>query len=228
MNPPHFTFVFFQSSIETIPRKLWSFPDVISTARRRGKPPRELILDRSLHHRAMKHLTRSGMRGRPDILHRCLLLLLDSPLNRTYTMKIYVHTINDRVFEINPKTRLPLNYNRFIGLMEQLFKIGHVPPENPLIRFINKKLPELIGNQVDCYKILFSSKGRSVDLMNYLRSVSEYREFMLFIGAYPRGPPPETLSKCCNDIISIYPNVLSAPTVTCRIISSLEQVFTNL
>jgi len=57
---------------------------------------------------------------RPDITHQCLLMLLDSPLNRAGLLQVYVHTAKGVLIEINPQTRIPRTYKRFAGLMVQL------------------------------------------------------------------------------------------------------------
>ncbi|CAF0777617.1 unnamed protein product [Brachionus calyciflorus] len=57
---------------------------------------------------------------RPDILHQCLLMLFDSPLNRANLLQVYVHTQRNVLIEINPQTRIPRTFERFSGLMVQL------------------------------------------------------------------------------------------------------------
>lgn len=54
---------------------------------------------------------------RPDIAHQCLLMLLDSPLNRAGLLQVYVHSVGGVLIEINPQTRIPRTYKRFAGLM---------------------------------------------------------------------------------------------------------------
>ncbi|CAD5210750.1 unnamed protein product [Bursaphelenchus okinawaensis] len=57
---------------------------------------------------------------RPDILHQCLLMLLDSPLNRTGLLQIYFRTKKNVLVEVSPQCRLPRTFDRFAGLMVQL------------------------------------------------------------------------------------------------------------
>lgn len=54
---------------------------------------------------------------RPDITHQCLLMLMDSPLNRAGLLQVYIHTERNVLIEINPQTRIPRTFNRFCGLM---------------------------------------------------------------------------------------------------------------
>ena len=48
---------------------------------------------------------------------QCLLMLLDSPLNKAGLLQVYVHTAKNVLIEVNPQTRIPRIYSRFCGLM---------------------------------------------------------------------------------------------------------------
>jgi rRNA small subunit pseudouridine methyltransferase Nep1 len=132
---PSISIVIAEAALELVPRELWGHPAVYKSARKRRKRPGEILLDRSLHHQAMQKLPAAHRRGRPDIVHIELLEALESPLARRGFIRVYVHTISDYVIIIKNSTRLPRNYNRFVGLIEQLFAEGRVPPgsEDPLM-----------------------------------------------------------------------------------------------
>lgn len=55
--------------------------------------------------------------ARPDISHQCLMMLLDSPLNRAGLLQVYIHTSKNVLIEINPHLRIPRTFSRFCGLM---------------------------------------------------------------------------------------------------------------
>jgi rRNA small subunit pseudouridine methyltransferase Nep1 len=93
----------------------------------------------------MRGLRDWDRRGRPDISYITLLTLLESPLNRKGWLSVYVHTIGDFIISIDPKVKLPRNYTRFEGLMEQLFEIFNVPPKGkPLMTLKKGTLKDLI------------------------------------------------------------------------------------
>ena len=48
---------------------------------------------------------------------QCLLMLLDSPLNRAGLLQVYIHTERNVLIEVNPSTRIPRTFDRFCGLM---------------------------------------------------------------------------------------------------------------
>jgi len=67
----------------------------------------------------LKHQKDAAM-YRPDILHQALMTLLDSPLNKAGMLKVFIHTQNNVLIDVNPRLRVPRTYSRFAGLMVQL------------------------------------------------------------------------------------------------------------
>ena len=65
--------------------------------------------------------------ARPDIAHQCLMMLLDSPLNRAGLLQVYIHTTKNVLIEVNPHIRIPRTFNRFCGLMGKCYTIIVVP-----------------------------------------------------------------------------------------------------
>ena len=117
-----------EAPLETVPRELWGHPSVYKSARKRGKPPGRVLLDSSLHHQAMRGLRDRERRGRPDIAHLVMLCAYEHPLVASGAVEVVVHTYGDYAIHVKPGTRLPRNYLRFIGLLEQLFEHGRIPP----------------------------------------------------------------------------------------------------
>ncbi|KAL7638154.1 UNVERIFIED_CONTAM: hypothetical protein RMT77_011779 [Armadillidium vulgare] len=81
---------------------------------------------------------------RPDILHQCLLMLQDSPLNQTGLLQVYIHTEKNVWIEIHPQCRIPRTFKRFAGLMVQLLHKFNVRSSDG-----NMKLLKVIKNPVE-------------------------------------------------------------------------------
>ena len=130
------TFLVAESAIELIPEEITRHPVVIKYAKQRRKKPSESLLDDSIHYKAMRNLKDNKRRGRPDIIHLCLLEAIGSPLMQENKLEIAIHTYQDQLLTFSKNVRIPRNYTRFCGLMEQLLVKGKVPPEseNPLIK----------------------------------------------------------------------------------------------
>ena len=213
-----------ESALETIPKNLWKHPAVKQYSKRRGKPPQFLLLDRSYHHAAMKRLEENEKRGRPDIVHFSLLEALGSPLNKEQLLQTYVHTFNDYVITVNPEARLPRNYNRFVGLVEQLFELGRIPSTGPSLLMLEREtLPQLLHKIKPSYVVAFSSRGSPNTLENAMAKVSDKQRLVVFIGGFPHGHFTETTIKLANEVVRIDPEMLEAWAVTARIIYEYER-----
>ncbi len=203
--------VFVESSLETVPKSIANHPAVLNDARRRKKKPTEMILDDAKHHSAMKKLDRREKRGRPDIIHQCLLLALDSP----FDFEVYVHTINDVVIWINRITRLPRNYNRFIGLMEDLFKKRVVKSgETKLIEVTDLSLRDVLRG-LDVYVMREGGEKREV----------KFEDCAVCIGAFPHGDFEDETLKIFEEVgaefVSISDRPLTALYTTCWVLSRI-------
>lgn len=108
------------SALELIPKGIGKHVSIGKNIRRLGDAGK--ILDSSLHHSIMKTLKNNNARGRPDIIHHFLNDTLSSPLNKWNLLRIYLHTRNNNIFEINPLMRPPRDYNRFKGVFYKLLR----------------------------------------------------------------------------------------------------------
>jgi rRNA small subunit pseudouridine methyltransferase Nep1 len=70
----------------------------------------------------MKQLPNSWKRGRPDIVHFALMEALSTPLFMNRLLRVYVHTISDKIIAIADNLRIPKSYFRFEGLMVSLLR----------------------------------------------------------------------------------------------------------
>jgi len=213
-----------ESALETMPADLQSEPAVRSLSRRKKKDPSKLILDSSFFPHLVRRLPMGEKRGRPDIIHISLLCALRTPLNMEGQLKIYVHTLEDKVIDVNPNVRLPRNYNRFLGLMEQLYEHGQVPPgSTPLLTLRGMSLPALLEKINPERTILFCEEGVRVKLEDYMRNLSSLSRVVTIIGGFPHGSFSSETESLADDKISLYNKPLEAWTVVSRVIYCYEQ-----
>ncbi len=213
-----------ESALETVPQGLWRHPSIQRHSKRRGKHPQFLLLDRSYHHAAMKNLKEGEKRGRPDIIHFALLEALSSPLNKEGLLQTYVHTIQDYVITVKPETRLPRNYLRFVGLIEQLFESGRVPLSGPaLLKLEHKTMPQLLREIKPNYITVFSRKGKCQLLEETVSKLSDKERPAIVIGGFPHGHFSETTISLAKEVICIDQKMLEAWTVTSRVIYEYER-----
>ncbi|ASA77262.1 16S rRNA methyltransferase [Thermococcus sp. 5-4] len=208
-----------EAELELVPKAILDHPAVVNHARRRGKRPDEILVDGTYHHAAIKKLPDGERRGRPDIVHVCLLNALESIANKEGLLRVYVHTRNDEVIYIKPETRIPRNYNRFVGLMESLFKNRAVPRDLELLRIEEKSLEELVEELNPDGVFVMHEKGEPTKPSEFGKILSELREPTVIVGGFPHGdfraePPGKK--------ISLYKAPLMAWTVVNEVIISFE------
>ena len=213
-----------ESALETIPKDLWRHPAVRRHSKKRKKHPQFLLLDRSYHHAAMKTLLKNEKRGRPDIVHFALLDALGSPLNKERLLQVYVHTINDHIIRVKPEARLPRNYNRFVGLMEQLFELRKAPPNGPvLLKLESKTLSQLLREISPPQVVAFSRTGKPRTLEDVASKLSSGERPAVIIGGFPHGHFSASTIRLADELVCIDEETLEAWTVTSRVIYEYER-----
>lgn len=221
LNVPKTVFLFADSAIEPIPRELFNDEIIRKFALKKNKKPSEILLDSTYHHKPMKKLSNYKKRGRPDIIHFCLLNLVGSTfvLNNLTEIEIYVHTIDNKIIEIKPYTRLPKNIDRFKGLIVQLFKQKKIETDgNILLRVLENENLESVLNSIDPNnRFLFSSKGYEMDLEKVLEK-NNAMDLAFIIGAFPHGNFSQQINCLTKNMASVFPESLNAWIVLNKII----------
>ena len=217
--------VFVETSLELVPPEILRHPSVKRNAKRRGKRAEETLLDRSLHHYAMDKLSDAEKRGRPDILHFCMLEAMGSPLNRKGQLRLWANTLQGYNVEVAPSTRPPRDCFRFNSLMEQLFVNGKVPTDSnePLMKLSKASLGDLIKRTSPSKVIALSSHGKSSNFPDVAKLLLDEESPMVLIGAYPKGAMKAETLDLADEVYSVYPESLEAWTVTSRIVYEYER-----
>ncbi len=213
-----------ETALELVPKKIQKHPAVTKHAQRMDKKPCQLLLDRSYHHSAMKNLDNAEKRGRPDIAHRSLLAALGTPLNKEGLLSVFVHTTENKIICVNPKTRLPRNYSRFVGLIEQLYKEGKVPKENSvLLSLESMNMTSLIKELKTPYIVALTKIGDPKPLEEIVKSFSRRQGGTVIVGGFPHGHFNKDVINIAAHRFSIDKDTLDAHIVVSRILYEYEK-----
>ncbi|MEM0278168.1 16S rRNA methyltransferase [Pyrobaculum sp.] len=209
-----------ESALELVPREIWSHPAVVADARRRGKKPGEILLDRSRHHPAMAGLLDSRRRGRPDIVHQALLVFQYSLLAARGLGRMYIHTLGDYVISVDPSTRVPKNYNNFVSLVEQLFAAGRVPSEGrPLMEIRRQGLRDLL-TELGGRWVVMHEAGSRIPLVQLGKEVLDS---VVVIGGFPHGDfNNKWVLEEAAARFSLGEVAMDAAQVACRVVAAAE------
>lgn len=214
-----------ETALELVPAELSTHPVVVNTAKMRGKPPQEILLDESLHSKVLQTLPDAEKRGRPDIAHRSLLIALDSVLARAGQLNVFVHTYTGEIITIHPGTRLPRRTPRFVGLMEQLLLNKRVPPTGePLLQVIPETLDSHIRQMKPSQTILLSEKGLPVSPTQLAKTLLKEPNSVVLVGGFAYGSPKSDFTNSIDQRVSIDPETLPVSTIVGMLIHGVEQV----
>ncbi|MCX8181653.1 MAG: hypothetical protein N3D12_00890 [Candidatus Methanomethyliaceae archaeon] len=200
-----------ESALEIVPKEIADHPSVKRWAEKRGKDPNKVLLDISYHYAAMRGLRDWDRRGRPDIVYVTLLNVLGSPLNREGLLQVYVHTLNDFVIALDPEIKLPRNYLRFLGLVEQLFDVGKVPPTGKWLMKLEKmSLKKLLEDLKPSKTIILTEEGRKIKVEKFGDMIIKEDSPSVVIGGFQKGEFKEEDLMLADAKISLYKKALDA------------------
>ena len=215
-------FILADSELELVPKEIVNERCILNNARARGKAPEKILLDASHHHPAFGKLPDSERRGRPDITHFYLMLYINSGLCGEGNLRPFVHTRNNDVIAVNPQTRLPPHYPRFVGLIESLYEQRIVPSkENPLLELRQGVTLDTLVNALKPDAVLvMTPEGEQVPLHVKMASIKGER-IVVIIGGFSKGDFKSDLSKIKHDKISLGTRLQKVWTVTSKVLCSV-------
>ena len=211
-----------ESSLELVPKELKSHASVISHAQKLGKKPSEILLDNSWHFAAMKGIKDEIKRGRPDLVHFCILEATTIPLYQKNKIKIYIHTIDDKVIYLGENVNIPKSYHRFEGLIEKLFLEKTIEAnDNILLEIKEKSFSDLI-DEINPSKVIgLSSKGKKLSIENTVLEMPE--NCCLVIGGFQKGHFSDTVHNRIDQLISIGDSSYEAHVIVARMLYEYEK-----
>ncbi|OLB68711.1 hypothetical protein AUI06_10245 [archaeon 13_2_20CM_2_52_21] len=219
------TLILAESSIELVPNEITGHPAILKWAARKKKDPHLLILDQSYHHSAILRLGRSGIgRGRPDIVHLCLLLALGSPLNSDNQLNCFVHTRDDHIITMDPRARLPRNTDRFTALIEQLYQASAVPSSGPpLMKLRKESLKDLLRRISPDSVVALTMLGSPRPMEAVAAGLGTAKRPVLIVGGFPVGHFSDQTMNLAPGTFRIDRRKLEAWTVVGRAIYDYEK-----
>ena len=211
-----------ESALELVPSELKHHSSVISHARKLGKLSSEILLDNSWHFAAMKGIHNELKRGRPDLVHFSILEATTIPLYLKNKMKLYIHTIDDKVIYFGQNVHVPKSYHRFAGVIEKLYKEKKIiANDETLLEIKNKTFSELIDEIKPSKIIGFSTKGIQNSYENIAGQISD--DSCLVFGGFQKGHFSDSIEKQFAQMCSVGDESFEGHTVVARMLYEYEK-----
>jgi rRNA small subunit pseudouridine methyltransferase Nep1 len=210
-----------ESALELVPDEILKHPAVSSDEKRRAIHASKILLDRSIHYAAMRRLENEFKRGRPDLLYLTLLNVTSTPMYQDGLVKVFVHTLNDTVLEIEEKTRPPRSYSRFRNLFESVL---YEKPDTGLIRVRRATVNSLVREMIHADTVVgLSVLGKRLALEDLAIEVLSKKNPALVIGGFPKGHFSTETVKAFDELVRIDERPLDAHVVVSRLIYEVER-----
>ena len=198
------TILLYNSGLEllnSLTKKELNHPSIKNDIKRRKKDVNKILLDLVIHQPAL--LSNSKLnRGRPDIVHICLLQYLFSPLvlENKNDLKFIIHSVNDTYFEVPHSWRPPTHFYRFRGLMEQFLERKKLKVSNKEKMTLQEGSVEDVLGKLQFEKVIaFTSHGESIGMQEFSEKMSSYlvqdSNFIILIGGFQHGGIPENIAE---------------------------------
>ena len=216
------SFVLVESALELVPKELQKHSSVVAYSKKMGKRPSQVLLDVSWHFAAMKGIKDEIKRGRPDLIHLCLLEACTIPLYFEKKLRVYVHTIDDKVIFVGENVRLPKSYHRFVGLIEKLYSVGKIEEGGKkLLEIKDMTFSDLI-DKIDAKNVIgLSTKGRTSSYEKLAQNINE--DSCIVIGGFSKGHFSAKILKRVDSLVSVDKKSLEAHVVISRLLYECEK-----
>ncbi|KAL2058488.1 hypothetical protein ABVK25_001216 [Lepraria finkii] len=183
------------------------------------------LLNSDEHIGVKRKMNRDISDARPDITHQCLLTLLDSPVNKTGKLQIYIHTAKGVLIEVSPTVRIPRTFKRFAGLMVQLLhrlSIRSTHSQEKLLKVIKNPITDHLPP--NCRKVTLSFDADVVRVKDYISDIGSKESVCVFVGAMAKGND-DFADGFKDDTISISNYSLSASVACGKFCNAVEDVW---
>ncbi|OPY34096.1 MAG: Ribosomal RNA small subunit methyltransferase Nep1 [Methanomassiliicoccales archaeon PtaU1.Bin124] len=183
----------------------------------------DVILDNWLHHDLIKFMPGSERRGRPDIVHHALGLLLDSLAYRRGYIDVLVHTRNDELIRFDKHVELPQNYFEYLNLLGHLYTEGHVGSGEGKITIESVSgLEEVLKKIAAEVNIVMTPHGDQKGLEGLLAGFNNQKTCIIF-GGFPEGEYRSPAYDLADITVTLGPEWLNINSVTAEILRCLPK-----
>jgi len=211
-----------ESALELVPLEIQNHPSVLSHAQKLGKNSSEILLDNSWHFAAMKGMHNEIKRGRPDLIHFSILEATTIPLYFQNKIKIYIHTIDNKVLYIGKNVHIPKSYHRFEGLIEKLFQEKIIKSDTEILLEIKEKSFSKLIDEIKPSKIIgLSTKGKLSSFEKISSEISD--NSCIVVGGFQKGHFSESVQNKINYLFSIDNLSYEAHVVVARMLYEYEK-----
>ncbi len=219
------TILLVDAELELIPEEMLDDYSIRIHAKKRKKTAGKILLDSNYMHTSIDRFYpgESNRRGRPDIIYHFLTMALESILNKKGQLRIWIHTRTDHILEISPEIRLPKSYNRFIGLIEDLYDKRVIKAgETSLLKLHEGNVKELLKLTGTGKLKILSPNGERIGIKSMYSDGA--KDQAVIMGGFSEGDYRSDIYSL-GEAYSIFDEELTIWTVANELIAQYERDF---
>lgn len=208
------------AELELAPESIAGHPAIRTTAKELNRKGTEVLLDQNVHAAAIRSLPDGANRGRPDLVQYPLLVLLESPLNKEGSLKVFVHTRHGELLNIRADTRLPRSEARFQGLLSKVLRDGASQDKQPLLWSDGERTPA---------QVLAECKGPTVRVGDgplatpaHLAQRAENGNLTLILAASATGDPGPAWRAAVGASVSLFTQPLQPWAIAAEVVAAVR------
>jgi rRNA small subunit pseudouridine methyltransferase Nep1 len=151
---------------------------------------------------------------------------LSTPLFMNMMLRVYVHTINDKIITIADNLRIPKSYFRFERLMASLFRDNRIKSNegNILMELSNGTFADLVDIIKPDMVIGLSTVGVQSNAQKVAENAQSADHSSLVVGGFAKGHFSENITTSLGPTYSISNIALEAHVVIARILYECEKL----
>ena len=171
----------------------------------------------------MKGIENELKRGRPDLVHFSILEATTIPLYLQNKMKLFVHTLDDKVIFFGKNVHIPKSYHRFEGVIEKLFQEKKITTKDDdfLLKIEEKTFSQLI-DEINPSKVIgFSTQGTKSTYEKIAKEISD--DVCIVLGGFQKGHFSNSIENKITDLYSVGDESFEGHVVIARMLYEYEK-----
>jgi rRNA small subunit pseudouridine methyltransferase Nep1 len=170
----------------------------------------------------MKGIENEMKRGRPDLVHFSILEATTIPLYLQNKMKLYVHTLDDKVISFGKNVHIPKSYHRFAGVIEKLYQEKEITTKDDVLLEIKDKTFSELLDEINPSKILgFSTAGNNSTYEKIAKDIPD--DACIVIGGFQKGHFSDLIENKITDLYSVGDESFEGHVVVARMLYEYEK-----
>jgi rRNA small subunit pseudouridine methyltransferase Nep1 len=155
-------------------------------------------------------------------VHFSILEATTIPLYLQNKMKLYVHTLDDKVISFGKNVHIPKSYHRFEGVIEKLYQEKEITTNDDVLLEIGEKTFSELLSEINPSKVFgFSTKGTKSTYEKIAKEIPD--DACVVVGGFQKGHFSDSVESKITDLYSVGDESFEGHVVVARMLYEYEK-----